>query len=127
MHVQGWDRCFHVVLGVTQGLAKLGMEVIQMSLAISGASHEVDIVLDGFIFIPFGVGCKEPVFVNALSNIQSSQFGFKCECDWNLVLSHPLIVQTCEATLGRCSGEDTFMANFKETRTAEFVACRFTG
>ena len=127
MQVQGWNRCLHVVFGVTEGLAKLGMKTIWMSGAISSASHKVDIVLDGFILIPFGVGCEESVFINALSNIRSSQFRFKCECNWNLVLSHPLIVQACEATLSCCSGEDTFMANFEDVRTTEFIACRFVG
>ena len=73
MHVWGWDRCFHVVLGVTESLAKLGMKTIWMSGAISSASHEVDIVLDGFIFIPFGVGCKESIFIGAFANVGGTQ------------------------------------------------------
>ena len=108
---------------MTEGFAKFGMNPVQVSGAIGSASHEVDVVLCGFIFIPFGVGCKQSVFIDVLSNIRSSQFGFKCKCDWNLALSHPLIVWRSEATLGCCSCEDTFMANFKEMCTTELVTC----
>ena len=73
MHVKCWHRDFHVVLGLTEGLTKLGMKPIQASSAISSAIHEVSIILDVLIFIPFGVGCKESVFIGAFANVRGTQ------------------------------------------------------
>ena len=128
MHVESWHGDFHVIFSLAEGLTKLGVksiQAIQVSSAIGSAIHEGGIVLDILISIPFGVGCKESVFVDAFANIGSSQLGFECKCDWNLVLSHPLIVWASKATTSSCHSENTFMVNFKEMCTAELVLRRF--
>ena len=98
------------------------MKLVQVSSAIGGTIHEGSIILGVFILVPFCVGCKESVFIDVFANARSTQLRLECKSDWNLVLSHPLIVQASKVISGSCRSEDTFMTNFKNTGAAKLLA-----
>ena len=126
VHVKGWNRSFHVIFNETEVLLNVCLQIVHVCFAIGSSLHEWSVFVDAFVAIPFGIGGKEPVFIDLLANIRGFKLGFEGKSDWNW-LSHPLIVQGCKERKCVSCSMHTFMIDFKKEQTKKLAACQFVG
>ena len=61
----------------------MGMKLVEVCCLIGCLLHEWFVFNYIFIFVPFGVGCKESTFIGAFANIRGTELGFKRKSDRN--------------------------------------------
>ena len=97
VNVQCGRGHLHVILSLAWGLAEACMQVLDVRCLVGRAIHESFVFICGFVGVPFCVGCEEGFFIHMFADIRGAELGFRGKCDWDLILSHPLIV--CESKL----------------------------